>query len=108
MGAGTAHLYVVPGRADLCSQPGRTGLPGAKYAEGGRERQQGVMCWEGAKHREAANLYLLPFPVVLRPGAALVDRPAHLRERRTLQVGALVRDRCESGRSCEWLAVSPS
>lgn len=36
-------------------------------------------------------------PVLAGPGAALVDRPAHLRERRALQVRVLQGGRCERG-----------
>lgn len=80
MGASTAHLHMVPSRADLHSQPSRAGLLGAKPTEGGHERQQVVMERAKVEDREAANLCLLLSPVLLGPGAALVDRPAHLGE----------------------------
>lgn len=83
MGASTAHLHMVPSRADLRSQPSRAGLLGAKPTEGGHERQRVVIGSERAKveDREVANLCLpVSFPVLLRPGAALVDWPAHLGE----------------------------
>lgn len=94
VGAGAAHLHVVPGRAGLRAQPGRAGLPGAQPAEGGHSSEPGATGrgWAGPGAGEGPcqpSPALLPACSVLPgSGAALVDWPAHRRERRALQVGA--------------------